>query len=144
VIGVDRSAGALSLAAENARLTGLRARLVRSDWGQGLEPGRFDLLVANPPYLTDGEYDALDPSVKDWEPRLALASGADGLDATRRIFGTGSELLAPGGWLAMELDSTRSRAAAALAAGLGWLEINVWDDLFGRPRFLTARRDLPR
>jgi release factor glutamine methyltransferase len=142
IIGVDLSAAALSLAAENAGATGLRTGFVRSDCGQGLEPGRFDLLVTNPPYLTDGEYEALDPSVKAWEPRLALASGADGLDATRRIFGQGRELLAPGGWMAMELDSTRSRSAAGLASALGWTEINVWDDLFGRPRYLTARQEL--
>lgn len=144
VIGVDLSAGALSLAAENARITGLLTRFVRSDCGQGLEPGRFDLLVTNPPYLTDAEYEALDPSVKAWEPRLALASGVDGLDAARRIFGRGRELLAPGGWMAMELDSTRSGAAVALAKASGWTEINLWDDLFGRPRYLTARRELQR
>ena len=144
VVGVDLSAGAISLAAENARITGLRIRLVRSDCGQGLEPGRFDLLVTNPPYLSDGEYEALDASVKAWEPRLALASGGDGFDATRRILEQGRELLTPGGWLAMELDSTRSRAVVALAEATGWTEINLWDDLFGRPRYLTARRELPR
>ncbi len=144
VIGVDLSAEALSLAAENARMTGLPARFVRSDGGAGLKAGRFDLLVSNPPYLTDAEYHALDPSVKAWEPRLALASGADGLHATRRIIGQGTELLAPGGWMVMELDSTRSRAAAALVLAAEWTEINVWDDLFGRPRYLTARRELPR
>ncbi len=142
VIGVDLSAAALGLAAENARATGLPVRLVRSDCGQGLEPGRFDLVVTNPPYLTNSEYEALDPSVKAWEPRSALASGADGLDATRRILGQGMDLLAPGGWMAMELDSTRSRTVAALAAATGWTDINVWDDLFGRPRYLTARRGL--
>lgn len=142
IVGVDLSADALSLAAANARATGLPARFVRSDCGSGLEPGRFHLLVTNPPYLTDAEYDALDPSVKAWEPRMALASGPDGLDATRRIFGQGMELLAPGGWLAMELDSTRSRTSAALASAMSWTDINVWDDLFGRPRYLTARREL--
>ncbi len=144
VVGADLSGEALSLAAENSRGTGLPVHLVRSDCGQGLEPGRFDLLVTNPPYLTDAEYEGLDPAVKAWEPRLALASGADGLDAARRIFGRGLELLAPGGWIAMELDSTRSRPAATLAGALGWTDINVWDDLFGRPRYLTARRELSR
>lgn len=144
VIGVDLSGPALSLAAENVRATALPVRLVRSDCGVGLESGRFDLLVANPPYLTDAEYEALDPSVKAWEPRLALASGADGLNMTRRVFDRGKELLTAGGWLVMELDSTRSRTAAALATEFGWSELNVWDDLFGRPRYLTARRELQR
>jgi release factor glutamine methyltransferase len=140
VVGVDVSADALALAEENARLTRLPVRFVRSDFGSGLQRGRFDLLVANPPYLTDAEHDALDQSVKSWEPRSALAGGADGLEATRRIFTECLELLTPGGWIVMELDSTRGTAAAGLARGAGWTEIDLWDDLFGRPRYLTARR----
>jgi len=142
VIGVDVSADALRLAGENARATGLAAHFVRSDCGAGLGSGRFTLLVTNPPYLTEAEYRRLDDSVKAWEPRLALASGADGMDATRRIFEQGRELLIPGGWIAMELDSTRSAVAASLADAAGWTDINVRDDLFGRPRYLTARRGM--
>jgi release factor glutamine methyltransferase len=141
VVAVDSSAEALALAGENAALTGLRIRLVESDLGAALGGERFDLLVANPPYLTDREYDALDPSVKAWEPWAALASGADGLDATRRILDEGRSLVVPEGWLGMELDSTRSEAAADLARTLGWREIGVHDDLFGRPRYLVARRE---
>ncbi|HEV8196481.1 MAG TPA: hypothetical protein VGP87_07570, partial [Gemmatimonadales bacterium] len=63
-------------------------------------------------------------------------------DATRRIFEQGRELLIPGGWIAMELDSTRSAVAASLADAAGWTDINVRDDLFGRPRYLTARRGM--
>jgi release factor glutamine methyltransferase len=140
VVGVDLSAGAVALAQENARLTRLPARFVRSDLGSALGTGRFDLVVANPPYLTDAEYEALDPSVKAWEPRSALAGGANGLDVAGRIFERGLDLLIPGGWLVMELDSSRSDAAAELARGAGWTRIDVWDDLFGRPRYLTARR----
>ena len=141
VVAVDSSAEALALAGENAALTGLRIRLVESDLGAALRGERFDLLVANPPYLTDREYDGLDPSVKAWEPRAALASGADGLEITRRILDEGRALVAPEGWLGMELDSTRSEAAAGLARTLGWREIAVHDDLFGRPRYLVARRE---
>lgn len=140
VVGVDVSAAALALAEENARLTRLPVRFVQGDFGSGLRRGRFDLLVANPPYLTDAEHDALDPSVKSWEPRSALAGGADGLAATRRIFAECLELLTPGGWIVMELDSSRGTAAAELARGAGWTEIDLWDDVFGRPRYLTARR----
>jgi release factor glutamine methyltransferase len=140
VVGVDVSAAALALAQENARLTRLPARFVRSDLGCAFESGRFDLVVANPPYLSDAEYEALDPAVKAWEPRSALAGGADGLEIAGRIFAHGLDLLTPGGWIVMELDSTRSAAAAELARRAGWTRIDVWDDLFGRPRYLTARR----
>lgn len=140
VVAVDISWQALQLAAENCRSTARPIRLLKSDFAAELHGERFDLLVANPPYLSDAEYAALDGSVREWEPRLALASGSDGLDATRRVLSQGIGLLAPGGWLVMELDSTRSARVAALAGLAGWGEVAVWDDLFGRPRYLTARR----
>jgi release factor glutamine methyltransferase len=139
VVAVDSSAEALGLAAENAALTGQPVRLLRSDFGSALEPAQFDLVVSNPPYLTAAEYEALDPSVREWEPRLALLSGKDGLDATRRVLAEGGELLVQGGWLVIELDSTRSATVAELVRSDGWSEVGVWDDLFGRPRYLTAR-----
>lgn len=141
VVAVDRSAAALGLAAENAALTGRRIRLLQGDLGASLRSERFAVLVANPPYLTEAEYAALDDSVRRWEPRLALVSGADGLSATRRILEEGMRLLAPGGWLVMELDSMRSGHVAELAQRRGYREVAVWDDLFGRPRYLTARRE---
>jgi release factor glutamine methyltransferase len=141
VIAVECSAAALELAAENRVLTGKPIRLIQSDLGAALRAERFELLVTNPPYLTEAEYLGLDESVRRWEPRLALASGADGLDATRRILRDGTALLAPGGWLVMELDSMRSGIVTELAHQAGYREVAVWDDLFGRPRYLTARRE---
>jgi release factor glutamine methyltransferase len=140
VVAVDLSEDALELAAENRALTGKEIRLLQSDFAAALQDERFDLIVANPPYLTEAEYAALDDSVRRWEPRLALASGPDGLVATRRILRDASERLVPGGWLVMELDSTRSTDVAALAREADFSEVAVWDDLFGRPRYLTARR----
>lgn len=140
VTGSDISAPALALARENVRATGLPVQLVRSDLGAGLRGERFDLLVANPPYLTEAEYEALDPSVKAWEPRLALAAGDDGLAPARRLLAEAPVLLAPGGWMVMELDFTRSAAVAELARAAGLGSINVMDDLFGRARYLIARR----
>jgi release factor glutamine methyltransferase len=141
VVAVDISERALELAAANKARTGHPVRLVRSDLGAALVGERFDLVVANPPYLTDAEYEALDASVRAWEPALALASGADGLDATRRLLVQGKELLVPGGWLVMELDSSRAGAAMELAGAAGWCDITTRDDLFGRPRYLVARRE---
>ncbi|HEV8355343.1 MAG TPA: peptide chain release factor N(5)-glutamine methyltransferase [Gemmatimonadales bacterium] len=141
VTAVDVSPAALQLARENAALTGHTLRFIRSDLGTALRGEAFDLLVANPPYLTDAEYDALDPAVREWEPRLALAAGPDGLALTRRILVEGRELLRDGGWLVMEVDSTRGGDAAGTAGALGWTDVRVHDDLFGRPRYLTARRE---
>ena len=141
IVACDLSADALALAAENAALCRREIALLRSDLGAGLRGERFDLLIANPPYLTEAEYHELDDSVRRWEPPLALVSGQDGLTAVRRILREGIDLLVPGGWLVMELDSTRAPAVAALAREAGWSELAVWDDLFGRPRYLTARRE---
>jgi release factor glutamine methyltransferase len=140
VVGVDRSADALALAAENCVRSGLRVELVRGDLAAPLAGSGFDLLVSNPPYLTEAEYEALDPSVRDWEPALALASGADGMSASTRILAEGGRLLRPGGWLVMELDSSRAPAGAAVAVEAGWDQVHLWNDLFGRARYLTARR----
>ena len=140
VIGSDLSGDAVALAALNARVCRLPALLVRSDLGTAFRGERFDLLVSNPPYLTEAEYQALDSSVKSWEPREALVSGPDGLAATRRLLEQASGLLTAGGWLVMELDFSRADLSAGLARGAGLVEVNVLNDLFGRARYLVARR----
>ncbi|MBK7596114.1 MAG: peptide chain release factor N(5)-glutamine methyltransferase [Gemmatimonadetes bacterium] len=139
VWGVDLSAPALALARANGEQLGIEVR-----WASGdlLAPiaGEVDLLVSNPPYLTEAEYAALDHSVRDYEPQLALPSGADGLTATRRLLDEGRAVVRAGGWIALEVDCRRAAATAALAEGFGWREVLVQDDLFGRARYLLARR----
>ena len=140
VIAVDISAAALDLARENRRLTGADIDLVRGDLCTALGTAALDALVANPPYLSDGEYASLDGSVRDWEPALALASGPDGMAATARLLDEGRRPLRPGGWLALEVDCNRAGDAARRAGELGWTEIAIHADLFGRERYLLARR----
>jgi len=144
VVAVDSATAALALAAENAAATGLRIELRHGDFSAALplEAAPFELIVSNPPYLTAAEYAALDPSVRAWEPAQALVSGTDGLDASRQVLREAIRLLQRGGWLVMELDSTRSAVTAELAERGGWREVGVWNDLFGRPRYLTARTPL--
>jgi release factor glutamine methyltransferase len=140
VVGVDRSAEALSLAALNRDRLGIHVALVLGDWCGSLRAGAFDALVSNPPYLTAGEYASLEPSVRDWEPGLALVSGDDGMAATARLLDDGRYLLRPGGWLALEVDCSRAATAARYAAACGWSDVAVHMDLFGRERYLLARR----
>jgi len=140
VIGIDCSKPALTLARENASRHGLQV-----DWRLGnlVEPLRGDrvnVLVANPPYLTAAEYASLDQSVRRWEPRLALESGEDGLAATRDLLREGPAVVEPGGWIALEVDAERAAVVAALAAGCGWIEPVVHQDLYGRARYVLARR----
>jgi release factor glutamine methyltransferase len=140
VIAVENDPAAADLARENLALV---APPVAVDLRLGnlLEPlagARFSLIVANPPYLTAAEYEALDPMVKDHEPRQALVSGVDGLDATRALLAGASGVLASGGLMALEIDERRAAAVRDIATAAG-LFVSIHEDLFGRPRYaLTA------
>ncbi|HEY8104582.1 MAG TPA: peptide chain release factor N(5)-glutamine methyltransferase [Gemmatimonadales bacterium] len=141
VVAIDRSAGALALARTNRDLLGVAIALLEGDLTSGLASASLDALIANPPYLTDAEYAALEPSVARWEPRAALVSGPDGLDATTRLLDDGRRVLRPGGWIALEVDAGRAQAVAALAGRFGWERVEVGEDLFGRERYVLARRN---
>lgn len=140
VVGVDASARALALAAENRDRTGLPVTLVRGDLATALAPASVDAMVSNPPYLTAAEYQGLEPSVRDFEPMEALVSGADGLAATREVIEGARRVLRPTGWLALEIDSSRAEGVARLAGAAGLDSVTILDDLFGRARYLLARR----
>jgi release factor glutamine methyltransferase len=140
VVAVDRSAEALALAQLNRELVGAPVELVRGDLSEPLRSEAFDGLVSNPPYVTEAEHAALDPSVREWEPADALVSGAIGMAATARLLDDGRRALRPGGWLLLEIDSARAGPTAGLARRLGWLEVETAMDLFGRERYLLARR----
>jgi release factor glutamine methyltransferase len=140
VVATDVSSAALSLARENRNRTGARVLLARGDLCRPLRPGAFDALVSNPPYLTAEEYAALDPSVRAWEPREALVGGADGLEPITRLLDEGRAILRAGGWVVMEVDCSRAAECARRAGALGWTDVAIHADLFGRERYLLARR----
>lgn len=140
VAAVDSSEEALGLAAENRDALRLPVTLVRGDLCAPLRPHSLDAVISNPPYLTEREYAELDPSVKAWEPAEALVSGPDGLRATVRLLRESRDVLRPEGWLALEVDCTRAGEVAARAESLGWMDVAIHADLFGRERYLLARR----
>lgn len=137
--GSDLSAAALAVAAENASALGVaaRVRLVRSDWCDGIS-GRYDLIVANPPYISEEEVPALAPDVRLWEPLAALSPGGDGLGAYRAIARGVAALAAPGARVVVEIGPTQAQDVTAIlcAAGLG--DIAVRRDLDGRDRVVMA------
>jgi release factor glutamine methyltransferase len=140
VIGVDISPDALALAGENAAATGVAVSLLRGDLVAPLAGQQVNLLVSNPPYLTQSEYDSLDRSVRDYEPGVALMAGVDGLLFTRRLFRDARDVVAPVGWIAVEVDCTRAAESGRIATALGWEEVTTLDDMFGRARYVLARR----
>jgi len=131
-LGVDSSERALDYARANAARLGVaaRAEFRLGDWAEGLN-GRFDLILANPPYIGTGE--TLPEDVRRYEPASALFAGADGLDDYRRIIPDLPRLLAVGGAAVVEIGWTQAEAVSAIArdAGLGPL---LHNDLAGRPR----------
>ena len=110
----DRDRGALAVARANLARHAPRVTLVCGDLLSAFRPRAFDLIVANLPYVTDAELPTLEPEVRDHEPRLALAGGADGLAVVRRLIAAAPAALAPGGWLVME--SGRGQAPGVRAA----------------------------
>ena len=142
VTAVDRSEEALALAAENAVRTGLaeRLRLLLSDWFSALpEAERFDLIAANPPYLSAAETAAAPAEVREFEPGAALtAAGDDGLGDLRVIVQGAPAHLLPGGLLAVETGVSQHAALLALAAAAGFSRAVSRPDLAGRDRFVLA------
>jgi len=137
VIAVERSLDAAALARENVERIRPAVPVDVRD-GDLIAPlGRelFRVIVANPPYLTVQEYEELDPSVRNFEPKEALVSGSDGLDATRALLARAGARLEPDGLLALEIDERRADAVRALARELGWARTTIREDLFGRPRY---------
>lgn len=140
VIATDRSTGAAALARENvARVRpGVPVDVRVGNLLAPLAAERCRVIVANPPYLTEGEWATLDPAVREFEPKPALASGPDGLVATRALLYEARGWLEPGGMLALEIDERRPAVVQALAHDAGWRHVNIHQDLFGRPRYVLA------
>ena len=134
VTAADVSADALSMTERNARRNGVSVRIVQSDLFENVE-GTFDLIVSNPPYLSQAEMDARDESLR-FEPSLALYGGEDGLDFYRRIAKEHRRYLRPGGALLLEIGCTQREAVETLFENSACIK-----DYGGRPRVIVVRND---
>jgi len=142
VCAVDRSADALALARENAAALGLadRVELRESDWYSNLgDVERFDLIVANPPYLSAHETAEAQPEVKTFEPMSALTSDEDGIADLRKVIAGAPRFLRDGGLLALETGIAQHAKLTELARAAGFTQIESKKDLTGRDRFIFAR-----
>jgi release factor glutamine methyltransferase len=153
IIATDISADALALAKENAAKNGVAERIeflqgdglaVLNDNVQGGSRGRsphqFDLIVSNPPYIASVEIETLDPEVRDFDPRLALDGGADGLVFYRKIAVEAKSFLKPDGKLMLEFGDGQADAIKKIFEGEKWIVEAVKDDYSQRARILVARR----
>jgi release factor glutamine methyltransferase len=140
-IGVDLSPAAAIVAQGNALALGLagRARFFVGDWAAALEGG-FDLVLANPPYVPRPEIARLQREVAQFEPRLALDGGEDGLDAYRCLSDDMSRLLRPGGTAVIEVGFDQWDAVAGLIRGAGLYVAGPGLDLQGVKRCVICHR----
>jgi release factor glutamine methyltransferase len=135
----DISSAALEIARANAarHQLGSRIHFHQTDLLQGLEPGTFDFVVSNPPYVGESEKDQVQLEVRKFEPRQAVFAGPTGLEVIARLIPQARDTLRPGGWLVMEISGTIADSVRRLLEG--WNEVGITNDLQGIPRVAWAR-----
>jgi release factor glutamine methyltransferase len=143
VWATDASADAIAVARANLAGIGMRAaprvRLAVGDWFDALPDdlrGKVTLVVANPPYVAGT--DPLPAEVLDWEPAGAIVAGGSGFEAIERIVTEAPVWLQPGGSLVVEIGETQGPAVTDLAGAAGFTDVDVYQDLAGRDRYLVA------
>jgi len=145
-VATDIEAIPLRLARENAERAGVhdRVEVQVADGlsGVSMEPGAFDFIASNPPYIPDGEFEGLMKPVRDFEPRSALTAGPEGLDVIKPLIEAAAEptMLSPGGTLALEVsDQAQADKVMALLENSGFVECRIRLDYSGVPRVVVAR-----
>lgn len=134
----DLSDGALRICRQNIRRSGLTGRVVAMQMNAREKPasnlGEFQCIVCNPPYIPSGDIPGLDSSVKDYEPRMALDGGEDGLDFYSAITQLWRDALAPGGRLYFEVGAGQADLVLRIMRAVGFGDIQIVKDLHGIPR----------
>lgn len=144
VTAVDCSESAIAVTRRNAQRYALAAPRFLAACGDARAPdsiaGVFDIVVSNPPYITEQEMRALDRSVAQYEPHMALFGGADGLDFYRAMARRPAFALAAGGRIFLECGWKQGNAVAQLFRAAGWRDVQLQCDLAGIPRIVCAEK----
>ncbi len=145
ITAADISPGAIAIAQKNIELLDLNNRitLTESNLFESISDSPpFDLIVSNPPYVCEPDYETLDSNVRDYEPKLALVAGEDGLDIIRMILSQAEPYLAKGGGLMMEIGYNQADTVTQLMESSGYLsQIETQLDFQGHRRIVQARKD---
>lgn len=139
VKAVDISAAALEIARKNADRHGVNINFFQGDLLEPFEDEKFDLIVANLPYISEAEYQSLSPEIRLYEPELALLGGEDGLDPYRRLVLAASNHLKPQGYMLLEIGAGQGKAAQEMLTG--FVQVELIQDYSGHDRILLGRRD---
>tara|TARA_B110000008_G_scaffold82231_3_gene84050 strand:+ start:1472 stop:2305 length:834 start_codon:yes stop_codon:yes gene_type:complete len=139
-VASDISNAALAIAKTNAAAHGVAGRVefCCSDWFAAIS-GQFDLIVSNPPYISESEFPELSADVTHYDPKIALSPGKDGLAAYRTIARDAHNHLLPSGRLIVEIGASQGAAVKKIFTQIGYQEIEILKDLSERDRVVTAK-----
>ena len=144
IVGTDISCQALSVAKQNRDRAGVSERLsyIQCDLLKCMRPkNHFHLIVSNPPYVSEEEYENLPTSIKSFEPQKALLAGKEGLDILKPLIHQAHNYLLPGGYLLLEIGAGQGDAVLAITRDLGvYREISIIKDYAGKNRVLSAQK----
>jgi len=141
-VATDISAKALDMARRNAGRIGVadRVQFKESDWFEGIN-GQYDLIVSNPPYISESEMETLAPEVRDWEPHLALTPGGDGLAAYHRLAKGLPAHLTPKGRAFFEIGYRQAADVKGIFTNAGFTQLQVLQDMSGHDRVIALIAD---
>ena len=142
-VAVDLSPAAICVAARNAARHSVSDRIsfvVADSLSAFEQQPRFDLIVSNPPYIADRDWQTLQREVRDYEPRLALTSGNDGLDMIRRLLIETPNVLINGGYFLFEIGYDQAAAVEKMIDRRAWKATSIRNDLQGIPRTVVLQR----
>ncbi len=143
ICATDISDDALNVARKNAIMHGVESRIefVKSDLFDGLDPGKkFDLIVSNPPYIPSCDIPFLEPEIRDYEPRVAIDGGLDGLDVIRRIARDSHYYMQKEGFLVMEIGEGQGASVLEILKGSNYSDCMIFKDLSGKERCIVSRK----
>jgi release factor glutamine methyltransferase len=140
VFASDISEEALSLAKENAIRNGVEISFLKGDLLSPFVGKKADIIICNPPYVTTGEFFNLDSSVRDFEPKIALVGGDDGLDFYRRLADEICPYLEPQGQLYLEIGYAQGEAVKKIFSSPAWVRSELIQDLSRKDRFFFLEK----
>lgn len=139
-VGIDASPAALDVAKQNSVALGLdsRASFALGDWCDGITQ-KFDLIVSNPPYISEDAMLGLSRDVLDWEPRIALTPEGDGLGAYRKIIASASDVMNRDSYIMLEIGYDQGETVSNLLLSQGFKEVRVIQDLNNKDRVVQGQ-----